>query len=225
MPSAHRCGSPAFLALVLFGVSACASLDGLTGGAIDGGISPDGRPLVDGESVGPRDAMTVDGRHSGDDEAGESGPSRDSGGLDGGSRDGGESHDAGSREAGGHDAGGSHDAGHDAGSRDAGPKPEAGAHGDAGAGCPGEPPLGECDDRGQMCDYPGTACICASEGVAVMMWSCATNPPQCPQFPPVVGSTCTQAGLVCNYGHCNGGPEVECTANKWANYLGGPCPG
>jgi hypothetical protein len=89
---------------------------------------------------------------------------------------------------------------------------------DAGAGCSATPPTGSCATNGRTCTYPAQSCVC-SFGAPVassLHWICLTLSAGCPDPEPAVGSSCTQSGLVCDYGACIGGTAVQCNGSTWA---------
>ncbi len=117
--------------------------------------------------------------------------------------------------------------GTDAGDHDAGEKHDSGPPKDTGVEpvCPASPPSGVCS-MAETCNYPTQSCICGNDGMSVsMLWHCTMLNAGCPQDPPTIGAPCSQGGLVCDYGHCYGGEEVECTAGVWVAHVSGFCPG
>jgi len=74
----------------------------------------------------------------------------------------------------------------------------------------GEP----CPVRNLDCAYPEGQCNCGA-GLAYAnrsgrpVWTCS-SPPGCPEPRPRLGSSCSQGGLHCDYGACNGGVEEQC---------------
>jgi hypothetical protein len=100
--------------------------------------------------------------------------------------------------------------------------------------CPASVPTGNCSQPNLSCDYPpagsnseGSACICTNGDPPTSMttWHCTSLAAGCPTQQPTLGTACTQAGLVCDYGACMGGEKVECTNNKWKEDMTGGCPG
>ena len=106
----------------------------------------------------------------------------------------------------------------DAGSLDAAADALPDSSTDAGAGCSATAPTGSCATNGHACTYPTQSCVC-SFGAPVassLHWVCLTLPAGCPDPEPAVGSSCTQSGLVCDYGACIGGTAVQCNGSTWA---------
>jgi len=110
---------------------------------------------------------------------------------------------------------------------------EAGAEPDAAsdatpplyAGCPATyesvPMQQQCAQDGLTCSYPQGLCYCTNGQPAALhpYWQCFPPPAAgCPQSPPDVGTSCTQAGLVCDYGYCTG-PYLRCTSGSWQNLI------
>jgi hypothetical protein len=85
----------------------------------------------------------------------------------------------------------------------------------------------QCSHAGQQCSYPEGDCYCAQTApptATYPVWQCFTPAAGCPQSPPGVGSSCSQTGLVCDYGACVGGGAVVCTSGSWQTRVL-PCPG
>jgi hypothetical protein len=104
------------------------------------------------------------------------------------------------------------------------PGPDGGF--DSGGGCPMQPPTGACSDLGETCNYATETCVCSngSPPPVFTSWHCTMPGPGCPEPRPAIGSSCSMPGLMCDYGHCNGGVELDCTNGIW-QIGGGPCPG
>ena len=83
----------------------------------------------------------------------------------------------------------------------------------------------QCAHDGQHCSYPEGQCYCAKTqpATATPLWQCFTPAAGCPQSPPGVGTSCSQASLVCDYGACTGGGAFVCASGSWRTQAV-PCP-
>jgi hypothetical protein len=105
--------------------------------------------------------------------------------------------------------------------------PEAVAPIDAAQGCPAAAPSGQCSSNGEMCPYPGNACVCTS--------GCTTGE-CCPTTCPMLGFPCGQVGdgcgsilncrtcpggQACVNGVC-GGPDAGCVVGTCPKGVCGP---
>lgn len=92
-----------------------------------------------------------------------------------------------------------------------------------------------CDPQAN-CDYPQARCFCDVQcatlcetqvdgGPNEKTWWCdvPAPPTTCPVPRPRVGSACTAAGEMCDYGACEGNVAIECTGGVWTRTFV-PCP-
>ncbi len=82
-----------------------------------------------------------------------------------------------------------------------------------------------CSPYGLDCDYADGRCACTVpagpgfplDASAEAEWLCQDPAAGCPQPRPLVGSTCSQEGLECDYGACDipGGNAETCQGGLW----------
>jgi hypothetical protein len=94
-------------------------------------------------------------------------------------------------------------------------------------GCPASyasvPMQQQCAQDGLACSYAEGWCYCTNPGTLHPLWQCFPPPAAgCPQSPPEAGTSCSQAGLLCDYGYCTG-PYLGCTSGAW-QYAFETCP-
>lgn len=113
-------------------------------------------------------------------------------------------------------------------------------------GCPTQPPASSCPasyasvpqnqtcTTAASCTYPQGTCSCEvycgsqyptghmCEAGTPMTWQCNGPMQGCPASRPLVGSACTDNGLMCDYGDCNA-IGVVCTSGTWHTMHNG-CP-
>lgn len=85
----------------------------------------------------------------------------------------------------------------------------------------------DCSPESLTCAYPEGECICTrSFGGPQMLtpkWDCIPATDGCPSPRPDIGTSCSQAGLDCNYGACSGGVDLVCKDGRWQQQII-PCP-
>ena len=137
-------------------------------------------------------------------------------------------HDASTHDASEHDSSTQDSSAHDSSTHDSSTH-DSSTHDsavEAGPTCPATEPTGTCTVNDEVCSYTGAACICTfgAPPTNMLHWSCSTLATGCPATAPAVGTTCSHANLVCDYGACMGGTQVECTGGKWVTDVP-VCPG
>ncbi|MCK5797663.1 MAG: hypothetical protein KAI47_10795 [Deltaproteobacteria bacterium] len=97
--------------------------------------------------------------------------------------------------------------------------------------CSPQQPSGFCKTSDPVCRYGDIVCTCVGVCSGVQpppgqdrVWACV-NPQTvaCPKTSPKNGASCTQNGLVCDYGSC-GGSTATCTAGQWDVKFNPPPP-
>jgi hypothetical protein len=77
----------------------------------------------------------------------------------------------------------------------------------------------DCMPEGLTCPYSQGVCYCtrSSFGPVRMKpaWECVPVAPGCPSTRPHLGTSCSQAGLQCDYGACLGGIALVCQSGYW----------
>ena len=74
-----------------------------------------------------------------------------------------------------------------------------------------------CSPEGLDCSYAEGQCNCARTFPARMLptWQCAMPAKGCPEPRPLLGSSCSDANLRCDYGACAGGIAMACRQGYW----------
>jgi hypothetical protein len=83
-----------------------------------------------------------------------------------------------------------------------------------------------CSPEGRQCPYPEGHCDCARTSPATAtypVWQCFALTAGCPEAPAGIGSSCSQPGLVCDYGACAGSVALYCASGSWHQRVT-PCP-
>jgi hypothetical protein len=82
-----------------------------------------------------------------------------------------------------------------------------------------------CVPVGLDCAYSEGQCNCsyALPAGTGQVWRCFTPPVPCPEPRPMLGSACSQPGLMCDYGVCEGAVAMTCLAGYW-NEQAVACP-
>jgi hypothetical protein len=85
----------------------------------------------------------------------------------------------------------------------------------------------DCSPQGLDCGYPEGQCNCSfmlPVGTNQPKWQCMTPMQGCPDPRPDLGTACSQAGLMCDYGGCTGGVVTSCENGYWQQGFTA-CPG